>query len=91
MILPSSPAKDPRAISAYAPGPWEEQVSPSLSRNTVTLARPAQRGARVFQIHSARFSIVAGPNEAVGIRHEANMDGDTDTLAHGAAVWVEPA
>ena len=42
--------------------------------------------------HMCAHAIQAGSNAVVGMRYDANeiMDGITEVLAYGTAVWVEP-
>lgn len=42
--------------------------------------------------HMCAHAIQAGANAIVGMRYDANeiMDGITEVLAYGTAVWVEP-
>jgi uncharacterized protein YbjQ (UPF0145 family) len=56
----------------------------------VTLAETARQEAFDHMCEHARQG---GANAVVGMRYDANeiMDGITEVLAYGTAVWVEPA
>ena len=56
----------------------------------VTLAETARQEA--FD-HMCAHAAQGGANAVVGMRYDANeiMDGITEVLAYGTAVWVEPA
>ena len=55
----------------------------------VTLAETARQEAFDHMCEHARQG---GANAVIGMRYEANeiMDGITEVLAYGTAVWVEP-
>ncbi|HTV34754.1 MAG TPA: YbjQ family protein [Methylocella sp.] len=56
----------------------------------VELAESARQEA--FE-HMCQHAEQAGANAVIGMRYDANeiMDGITEVLAYGTAVWVEPA
>lgn len=56
----------------------------------VELAESARQDA--FE-HMCQHAAQAGANAVIGMRYDANeiMEGITEVLAYGTAVWVEPA
>jgi uncharacterized protein YbjQ (UPF0145 family) len=64
-----------------------------LGGNVTIYTNLAEQARQEAYDHLVRHALEMGANAVIAMRYDANeiMDGITEVLAYGTAVWVEPA